>query len=212
MTRHDAISTSCRTRDTSRAAPRSNSVGWPRDSPTIIRGSDQPTIGTWRQVTPFLPRPAAAWWGGTTRRSSTAHPIWWFLLFSLGAVRSQPRARSRPATDEPLWTKRLQHRRPFSLRGAGVALRVGGECLEPMAVVEQEEPLAADQPDVRPSGHGHAAGDADRIVAAELRHVDIGLSGEGRPIAEIAEAPDGEIRTARHRLAVGVEGDRIVAV
>ena len=87
-----------------------------------------------------------------------------------------------------------------------------------MAVVEQEEPLAADQPDVRPFGHGHAAGDADRIVAAELRHVDIGPFGEGRPIAEIAEAPDGatilqfEIRAARHRLAVGVEGDRIVAV
>src|SRR5262249_59985037 len=93
--------------------------------------------------------------------------------------------------------------------GYGLSVcRVGGECLEPMAVVEQEEPLAADQPDVGPSGHGHPAGDAHRVIAAKLRHIDIGPFAEGRPIAEIAKAPDGaailqfEIRAARHRLAV----------
>src|SRR5262245_5290383 len=172
----------------------------------------------WRQATAFLSRPAAASWAGTTRRSPTARPNWWFPLFSLGAVRSRPRACSRPATDERLWTERLQHRRPFSLRSAGVALRVGGEGREPMAVIEQEEPLAAEQPDVRPSGHSHAACDADRVIAAKLRHIDIRPLGEGCPIAEIAEAPDGaailefKIRAAGHRLAVGVEGDRIVAV
>src|SRR5262249_37578122 len=170
----------------------------------ISRGWDQRRTGMWRQVTPFLPQPAVVWWAGRMSRSSTARLNWWFPLFSPGAVRSQPRARSRLATDERLWTERLQHRRPFSLCGAGVALRVGGECLEPMAVVEQEEPLAADQPGVRPSGHGHPAGDAHGVIAAKLRHLDIGPFG-----AAILQF---EIRAARHRLAVGVEGDRIVAV
>jgi hypothetical protein len=56
-----------------------------------------------------------------------------------------------------------------------------------MAVVEQEETLAANEPDVRPAGHGHAAGDAEGVITAKLRHVDIGPFGKGRPIAEIAE-------------------------
>jgi hypothetical protein len=85
-----------------------------------------------------------------------------------------------------------------------------------MAIVKKKEAPVADQPDIRLSGDGHAAGDAHRIVAAELRHVDVGPLSERRPIAEIAEAPDRaailqfEIRTAQPWLAVGVERDRIV--
>ena len=85
------------------------------------------------------------------------------------------------------------------------------------AIVEQEKPLADNDPHIRIAGHRDAARDTDRIIAAILRHVDVGPFGEGGAIADIAEAPDSaavtqfELGAARHRLAVGEEGDRIVA-
>ena len=57
-------------------------------------------------------------------------------------------------------------------------------------IIEQKQPLAADQPKVWISRYRHTARDTDGIVTAELRHVDLGLRRKRRPIAEIAEAPD----------------------
>jgi len=70
-------------------------------------------------------------------------------------------------------------------------LRVGGEFFAPSLIVEQEQPLAADEPVVRTSRDRQAAGDADRIVAAELRHINIGPRGKRLLVPDVAEAPDG---------------------
>lgn len=61
-------------------------------------------------------------------------------------------------------------------------------------------------------------GDADRIVAAELGHVDVGSGGKGFAIANFAKAPDcSAVRkfqfwTAEHHPTFGIESDRLEAV
>jgi hypothetical protein len=49
-------------------------------------------------------------------------------------------------------------------------------------------------------------GDADRVMAAELRHIDVGVGGESFAVANIAEPPD---RTSILVFDVGAAGDRL---
>ena len=84
--------------------------------------------------------------------------------------------------------------------------------------IEEIEPLVEHDPQRRDSRRRDAARDADRIVAAVARHIDVRVGREGRAVALIVEAPDRagvavlEFRPARDRLAVGEIGDRIDAV
>ena len=70
---------------------------------------------------------------------------------------------------------------------------------------EQEQPLAGNEPDVWIARDRDAARDADRIIAAEARHVDVGVRCEGVAIANIAEAPD---HAAIAQLEIGFAGRR----
>src|SRR5208282_5100408 len=113
--------------------------------------------------------------------------------------------------------ERAQHIRPFTFGRGDDALRIGGKRRHPGAVIEQEQPHAGNQPHARVSSNRDAVRDAERVIAAELRHVDVGPRREGLAIAAVAEAPDRaavtefDVWTAEDRLAVGIEGDRVVA-
>ena len=67
------------------------------------------------------------------------------------------------------------------------------------------------------TGYRDTVGNAERVVAAELRHVDVGACRERFAVADVAEPPDraavGEFdtRIAGHGLALGIEGDRVIA-
>src|SRR5690242_7797629 len=55
---------------------------------------------------------------------------------------------------------------------------------------EQVEPLPVDQPVLRTAGKRHAAGDVDRIIAAELGAVDLWSGAEDGAVALVAKTPD----------------------
>ena len=75
----------------------------------------------------------------------------------------------------------------------------------------------ATSPEQRMARHRTAARDRDRVVAAEARHIDVGMLRKGAAVAFIAEPPDRRrsrsIQLGRPdlRLAVGEIGDRIEA-
>ena len=67
---------------------------------------------------------------------------------------------------------------------------IGGEGVAVLLAAEQIEPLSRDQPEPGVAGHGDAARHVDRVVAAELRAVDIGMGDEGGAVALVVETPD----------------------
>ena len=84
----------------------------------------------------------------------------------------------------------------FERRPAGVAsfrkrARIGREGIAVFLAAEQIEPLARDHPEPRVTGIGHPAPEIDRIVAAELGAIDLGMGDKGGAVALVAEAPDG---------------------
>jgi hypothetical protein len=99
MRQHSAISTNCRITVASVAVHQSNSAASPRGSPTIIRGSDQPTTGMWRPATPSSWRREAVWSTSAVKRLSTAPRSCGYQHFSHGAVRCRGRGRPEGLTD-----------------------------------------------------------------------------------------------------------------
>src|SRR3984957_7979138 len=97
-------------------------------------------------------------------RSATAPTPCSSRLSWPGAIR---RTRPRSRTECPLRV------RPSAFALGAKAIGVTGELFQPGTIVEQVEPFAGDEPHIRVAGDRHAAGDADRVVAAEFRHVDV---------------------------------------
>ena len=68
------------------------------------------------------------------------------------------------------------------------------------------------------AGEGDAARHVDRIVAAELRAIDVGMGDKGGAVALIAETPDRagfrrlEVGQPQHRMAVDEIGDGVEAI
>src|SRR3954469_17698477 len=89
----------------------------------------------------------------------------------------------------PLPRQCIYQARPALRRFLQVSLGVGLEGVAGVFVAEQIETLAGNQPEPRVTGEGDAAGDIDRVVAAELRTVDVGIGDEHRAVALIAETP-----------------------
>ena len=91
-----------------------------------------------------------------------------------------------------------------------VAPRLGG--------IEEIKALVEHGPKLGKSGGRDTAGDADRVVAAEPRHIDVRVGPERRQVALIVEAPDRpgmavlEFGAADDHPVVGEIGDRIDAV
>ena len=89
--------------------------------------------------------------------------------------------------------------RPARVRLAQDARGIGGEGVAGLLAAEQIKPLSRNQPEPGVAGHRDAAGQIDRVVAAELGAVNLGMGDKGRPIALVAETPD---RAGRGRLEV----------
>ena len=68
--------------------------------------------------------------------------------------------------------------------------RIDGKGVAGLLTAKQIEPLARDQPEPRVAGNRDAARHVDRVVAAELGAVNIGMGNKGGAIALVAEAPD----------------------
>src|SRR4051794_23519857 len=102
-------------------------------------------------------------------------------------------------------------------RLSGKTRRVGGKGVARFSSAEQEQALAGNQPEPRIARRRYAARDVDRVVAAELRAVDIGMAEENAAVALVAEAPDRaglrglEIGAAGERSGVGEESHRVEA-
>ena len=69
--------------------------------------------------------------------------------------------------------------------------RLGGERIAVFLAAEQIEPLARDHPKARVARIGHPSSQIDRVVAAELRPVDLRMRHERGAVALVAETPDG---------------------
>src|SRR4029079_18974388 len=67
---------------------------------------------------------------------------------------------------------------PAGIGGARVAVRLEGE---------QIETVAGDQPKPGMAGHRYPAGEIDRVIAAELGAVNLGMGDEGGAVTLIAE-------------------------
>ena len=74
---------------------------------------------------------------------------------------------------------------------------------------EQIEPLTRDQPEPGVTGDRDATRQIDRVVAAELGAVNVGMGDKGSAVALVAEAPDHagfgrlELRQADHGAGIG---------
>ena len=82
------------------------------------------------------------------------------------------------------------HRRPGLVRGRQQPLVIHRKYRPAFSRLEQVEALLDDHPDARIARRRHTPADADRIVAAEARHIDLRVAGEGAQIAGIAKPPD----------------------
>src|SRR3954453_23776429 len=71
----------------------------------------------------------------------------------------------------------------------GMAHGVGGEGVTALGPAEQKQPLAGDQPEFWIARGGDAAGDVERVVAAELRAVDFGMCQENAAVSLVTEPP-----------------------
>ena len=138
---------------------------------------------------------------------SGANVSWW--------TNSSPGAIHRRRCASSLLGQLLAQFGPAQLCQTDIARRIGGEGVAIVVVREQIEPLAGDQPELGVAGHGDPAGDVDRVIAAELRRVDVGPSQEIIPVAGIAEPPDRpaleglDLRLAEHGFLVGEIGHRV---
>ena len=117
-----------------------------------------------------------------------------------------------------LGRERMLDRGPGFVRRSHRPLAVHSKYRFAFRRLEQIEPLAGDHPDARVARRRHAAADPDRIVAAEPRHIDLRVGGEGAEIAGIAKSPDHpgmpvlEFALPECRRAVGEIGHGVEAV
>src|SRR5271169_5825510 len=105
----------------------------------------------------------------------------WCRLFSPGATRPSLSALGR---------ERVLQVGPFAVGRGDHAIWIAGEFLPAGAVIKQEQALAADHPHIGIARDRKATRDADRIVTAILRHIDVRRRGECGTIADIGETPD----------------------
>src|SRR5277367_352829 len=174
-----------------------------------MRGSRRPTTGTSPPDTPYLLPQAAKSRHRMARRWPMAVRNSWSQPSSPGAIGRQYEKSRR---------ERTLHFWPFAIGGRRHATRVVGEFLAARVVIKQKQTLTLDQPHTGTARDREPPRHADGVVAAILRHVDIGRGGKCGAVADIGEAPNHaalaqfEIRAALHRLAVGEKGDRVVAI
>src|SRR3954469_7213894 len=108
----------------------------------------------------------------------------------------------------------MHQRRPAQVRVAQEALRIGGKGVPVFLAAEQIKPLSRDQPESWVTRKGDAARQIERVVAAELRPINIGMGDKKSAIPLVAEAPDRprlrrlEVRKTDQRTGVGEIGDR----
>ena len=172
----------------------------------------------WRRATPYWWRPAAAWSDGTTRRVAYGTPdLRHSGVLRLGRSGRQPKARSRPDTECALWTERAAappaiSALPHWSNALGSAMKVSSRRLSwnrksRLSLISQTSGLPATAtPRATPPGRSRQIA-AYRHPAARRRPRDCRNCRSARPRRHIAiRNPD-----AGHRLAVGMEGDRIVA-
>src|SRR4029077_3724166 len=120
-------------------------------------------------------------------------------------------ARAAELLRQPLLERRPARRRPLQ-----EGLRMGREGVAVRLPRKQIETLARDQPEHGVAGDRDAARQINRVVAAELRPVDIGTGDEGGAIALVVETPDDaslgglELRKAAYGAGVDKIGDGIV--
>src|SRR5262249_61905723 len=106
---------------------------------------------------------------------------------------------------------------PALVRRRSHLLSIGGKGVPRLGGIEQVKALARDDPKSRVAGYRHPARHPHRIVAAEARHVDVGIEGKGCPVGLAVEAPDppamGQLEgvLSRNSLAVDEVGDRVEA-
>src|SRR5438270_1343056 len=131
-----------------------------------------------------------------------------------GTIDQPPGRDSRPA----LLRQILLQLRPVLARFTQQARGIGREGISGLLATEQIQSAARYQPEPRIAGHGDAARQIDRIVAAELRTVDFGMGDKRGAIALIAETTGGAglgslvFLIADLRAGVGVIADRIEAL
>src|ERR1700692_2935272 len=90
----------------------------------------------------------------------------------------------------PLLRQILLQLRPPRVRFAQDARGVGREAVAVLLAAEQIEPLSRYLKEPRVAGLGDAAGQINRVVAAELGPVNLRMGDKGGAVAFIAEAPD----------------------
>ena len=123
-------------------------------------------------------------------------------------------ARDDPSTD-PLLRQILLQLRPAQVRLPQEARGIGGKGIAVFLAAEQIKPLSRDQPEPGVAGKGDAARQIDRVVAAELGAVNIGMGDKRSAIALVAETPDRagfgglEVRQTDHGAGVGEIGDGV---
>ena len=99
-------------------------------------------------------------------------------------------------------------------RASGSAAKAS-RCL---LAAEQIKPLARDQPEPGITGNRDAARQIDRVVAAELGTVNLGMGDKGGAVALVAKAPDDagldglELRQAELGAGIGEIGHRVVTL
>ena len=173
-----------RARSARRSARRSNSAGWRKAAPTSIPAL-RPTsrMGYRRGPRAWSRRPAARSrtrkarrlrFGEATRRLSSCRNS------SPGAIRAAARA---AAMTRCCLLRQAAARAPASAASPHRRKRVGigGEGVAVCLAAEQIKPLSGDHPEPRVAGDGDAAGQIDRVIAAELRSIDLGMGDKGRP-------------------------------
>src|SRR5205085_7340025 len=131
-----------------------------------------------------------------------------------GTMAASSSRSSSPGATRGRWlllAELVLERRPALAHLIEEALGIGGEGVAIGFPAEQIEPLRRNHEEAGIAGGGHAAGDIGRIVAAELRPVDLGMGQEGGPVALVPKAPDGapQVRLELRRALFGAATDEI---
>src|ERR1700733_10056092 len=192
-------------RSARRSARRSNSAVWRKAAPTSTLALPPPANGTSRPAMPSSPRPVA----GSPART---RPI--CISVAGGKIsscrNSSPGAipRRRADLENTLLGQRLLQFRPAQIGALQHARRIGREGVPGLLAAEQIKPLPRDQPEPRIARDRDPARQIDRVVAAILRTVNIGVGDKGRTIARVAETPDrtgfGGLEIRQSELGTGV--------
>src|SRR5579871_4201995 len=148
------------------------------------------------------------------RATNSSESRWSFGLDTLRRSELPP-ATATCEQGRALLRERLFEIRPAFPRLGQIMLGMCGEGIAMGLDPEQIEPLARDHEETGIAGKRHAAGDVDRVIAAELGAIDLRVGHEGGAVALIVEAPDGaglgglEIGQAQDSLVLRKIGDGV---